>query len=205
MRTPALVLVALAVACGSGGASGSSKYAGTTDAMLFEEGLGFPGVCPAPCFSVLVEAEVWGPNDPANPLPLPGNLTFTYVLTHEGGEGAFVPEVFEFEVVVDSDFVTDVGVLDGGGVAPAAFSIEENANVVSWEFLPNLLGYPEFSQLLFIHSPLDAGYVEASLSGQASLTATGETVGPVPEPSAALGGLAACLTLGLLRRKRANA
>jgi hypothetical protein len=172
------------------------------DSTLFEEGLGFPGVCSAPCFSVLVESEAWGPDDPANPLPLPGNSTYVYTLTHEGGEGDFIPAVFEFEISADSDFITDAGSIEGAGVEPSTVTIQEDIDVVSWGFTPDLVSSSEFTQPLFVHSPLEAGYVEASLSGQASLTAIGETVGPVPEPATSLLAFAAIITVALCRRVR---
>jgi hypothetical protein len=178
---------------------------GTT---FFDEDLGFPGVCNAPCFSVASDYEVWAPDDPGNPLPEPGNNTYVYSLTQEGGEGPFVPAVFEFEVAVDSDFVTDAGVLDSSGVEPSSMTIYEDTNAVSWEFLVDIIDAGEFTQSLFVHSPLTPGFVGASLSGQGGLTAVSQTVGPltvdpdmvVPEPSTAILLFAGILTIAAYRK-----
>jgi len=172
---------------------------GTT---VFDEDLGFPGVCGQPCFSVEESYEVWSPDNPGNPLPEPGNNTYVYTLTHDGGSGPFVPAVLDFTMKVDSDFVTDAGSLSGSGVEPSEVSISELFDVVTWKFENDLLDPGETTQELFVHSPLDPGNVDATMTGQASLTAYSETVGPltVPEPATSLLMLIAVVTVAALRR-----
>jgi hypothetical protein len=144
---------------------------------------GFPGVCAQPCYTAGVETEVWLPGNPNNPLPLPGNNTYIYKVTHAGGSSAFVPSLLNFEIAVDLAQVTDAGhISSSGGTAPIAPTFFNGA--VSWDF-PSPILNGESSKLLYIHSPLLPGAVNnnlASVAGQAGLDAPGTCLGPLDPP-----------------------
>ena len=162
MRTPALVLVALAVACGSGGASGSSKC----------DDLDLDGVCDA--FDNCLEVE--------NP---------SQVDSDQDGYGNFCdPDLNNDGIVGMPDFNAlrqvygEACTLGSGYWQDADFNSDCLIGESDFGIYRSYVGGP----------PGPSGYACA-----------GMVPCPVPEVPATLGGLAACLTLGLLRRKRANA
>ena len=200
----ALGLLSPIMACGvpEGVSGSSSTVAAEIDeafaqgTIYYDETLGFPGVCEAPCFSVAVDFEVWGPNDPQNPQPEPGNNTYIYTLTHEGGAGPFVPEVVIFEVAVDGladrfdagwcpygDSPWGRGCAAVPGVQASSVAVDTQNGVVTWEFYKDTLGPGETTTELLIWSPLGPGYADISIGSQAALTASGEIIGPVPADS----------------------
>ena len=181
-----VVLMFLLAATFAAPASAGPDLAGT---VLIEEPNGFAGVCDQPCYRVSKSYEYWLPTNPDNPLPLAGNNTYIYKLTHDGGTGTplgFIPAVTAFEVAVDTAFVTAAGVIDSSpGVAPSATTVDTTYGIVSWDFLTEPVATLEATQLLYIHSPLLPGTVGdnmLSFDAQASLAATGTTVGPFLEP-----------------------
>ena len=93
-------------------------YASSSDIV---EPNGFPGVCSQPCYTANVETEVWLPTNPDNPLPLAGNNTYIFRVSHAGGSGPFVPALLNFEIAVDLTQVVGAGHLAAsGGVAPSS-------------------------------------------------------------------------------------
>jgi hypothetical protein len=176
--------------------------------VIFNEEAGFSGVCNAPCFTISGGYEVWAPDDPNNPIPNPENNTYIYTLTHEGGAGPFVLETYNFLLSVNTDLITSIGVLDSNGIEPSAFSIQGYNDTVTWSFGTNLLGPGETTQKLFIHSPLNPGFIDASISGQAATTAINRTIGPLtnepwiqaPEPSTSLLIFTGLLLAGLFSK-----
>jgi len=163
-------------------------YAGSSELV---EPNGFPGVCDQPCYIAGVETEVWLPTNPDNPLPLAGNNTYVFKVTHAGGSGPFIPALLNFEIAVDLNEVNDVGFLPtSGGVAPSGTQTLNGA--VTWDFLATSIVNGESSKLLYIHSPLLPGGVNnnsASVAGQAALDAPGSCLGPLdpPGPQCSLG------------------
>jgi len=145
---------------------------------------GFPGVCNQPCYTVTKTYEVYSATNPDNPLPLAGNNTYVYTLTHDGGSAgsAFVPALTQFEMAVDDTQVTAVGAIAGPGVAPSASTL--SPGLVAWSFATPIAA-GQTSQQLFVHSPLEPGTVNdntVSVDAQAALDAPGTCVGPLNPP-----------------------
>ena len=149
---------------------------------------GLPGLCDQPCYRVTKSFEYWLPDNPDNPLPLSGNNTYIYKISHTGGTGTplgFIPAVTGFEIEADPAFVTDAGFIGTSpGVAPSSTTVDTTFGVVSWEFLVDPIESLEASKLLYIHSPLLPGTVADSMvsfNSQVSLAAQGSSVGPFVE------------------------
>jgi len=155
-------------------------YASSSDIV---EPNGFPGVCSQPCYTANVETEVWLPTNPDNPLPLAGNNTYIFRVSHAGGSGPFVPALLNFEIAVDLTQVVGAGHLAAsGGVAPS--STQTQFGVVTWDF-STTIAQGESSKLLYIHSPLMPGATSnnaVSVAGQAALDAPGSALGPLDPP-----------------------
>ncbi len=129
----------LAMAATVVGATTALAAPNDSGSVVIEEPNGFPGVCAQPCYTVTKGFELWLPDNPDNPLPLAGNNTYIYKLTHDGGPGPFVPAVTAFDMVVDTSMITAVGHLaTSPGVAPQAAIIDTVNGVVSWKFAPPL-------------------------------------------------------------------
>ncbi|HIL81599.1 MAG TPA: hypothetical protein EYG54_10125 [Myxococcales bacterium] len=184
-RKPISLLVsalasALLLAFASTPAWSAPDYASSSDIV---EPNGFAGVCAVPCYTASIETEVWLPTNPNNPLPLPGNNTYIFRVSHAGGSGPFVPALLNFEIAVDLTQVVAAGYLaTSGGVAPS--STQTQFGVVTWDFL-STIAQGESSKLLYVHSPLMPGAVSnngVSVAGQAGLDASGSALGPLDPP-----------------------
>ncbi len=156
------------------------------DVSSLIEANGFAGVCAQPCFIAGVSVEVWLPGNPSNPLPLAGNNTYIYKVTHTGGgTNPFIPALTDFEINVDTSQVTAVGHLtESPGIEPSESIV--GSTVVSWRFLTSPVADGESSKLLYIQSPLMPGAINnnsASVTSQASLTAPGNCLGPLDPPA----------------------
>lgn len=187
-----------------------------------DEPNGFTGVCGQPCFSVSKCFEVWFPNNPGNPLPLAGNNTYIYKLTHLGGSGPFVPGLVAFELSVDTSFVTGAGFIDtpaactgvavphscctGPGTGPtcsttaiAPSATTTGVGQLTWDFLAPIISAGETSELLYVHSPLLPGTVNdnmVSIDAQLGLDAPGSSVGPLILPNGEAPGEPLACTIG---------
>ena len=174
-------LLLLPLATANPARSAPPDYSSSSDLV---EPNGFPGVCDSPCFIAAVSVEVWLPGNPSNPLPLAGNNTYIYKLTHTGGSGAFVPALTDFEIEVDISQVSAAGhIASSPGIEPSQTDVADPT--VSWRFLTIPVADGESSKLLYIHSPLmpgAAGNNSASVTSQASLTAPGNCLGPLDPP-----------------------
>ncbi|MEE2674093.1 MAG: hypothetical protein VX466_09870 [Myxococcota bacterium] len=174
----ALVLATMAVPAP---ASAGPDESGTS---ILEEPNGFPGVCDQPCYIVEKSFEYWLPSNPDNPLPLAGNNTYIYRISHVGGSGPFVPALIGFELSVETDDVTGAGyIATSPGTAPGSSTIDAAVDVVTWDFSSVPIANGEMSKLLYVHSPLTPGTLsDISISGQASLDAAGTCHGPLYPP-----------------------
>ncbi len=145
---------------------------------------GVGGICNQPCYTVQKDFEVWLENNPGNPLPLAGNNTYLYKLTHLGGAGPIVPGITNVEMNIPLiSQVTAVGyIATSPGIAPAVSAID--AAAVRWQWttvIPN----GGNSKQLYIHSPLLPGTATdniVALYSQGNLYAPGTCVGPFVEP-----------------------
>ncbi len=180
LLSSALIAFAMAAGVAQAGPDGSGS-------AVIDEPNGVPGLCDAPCYSVLKSYEFWLQDNPDNPIvsAIPGNHTYIYKLEHIGGSSTiFVPGIIGFSLVVDDTQVTDAGyILGSPGVAPSLTAI--NAGQIVWEFLAPAILDGGISSLLYVHSPLLPGGVADSMvgiQGQLSLDASGTCVGPLIEP-----------------------
>jgi hypothetical protein len=174
------VAVALAVAVVASPAFAGPDQSGT---VLIDEPTGFPGVCDQPCYTVEKSFEYWLPDNPDNPLPLAGNNTYIYKISHVGGSGPFIPALIGFELSVETDDVVGAGhIASSPGTAPTLTDIQVANDIVSWEF-GTPLANGDMSKLLYVHSPLTPGPLnDVSISAQAGLDAPGTCDGPLNPP-----------------------
>jgi hypothetical protein len=176
-----VAVVGLAIVSFPLSASAGPDQSGTS---IVEEPNGFPGVCDQPCYRVEKSFEYWLPSNPDNPLPLAGNNTYIYKISHIGGSSPFVPALLAFELSVETDDVTAAGFIGSSpGIAPASSTIDLALDIVAWDFSSTPISNGETSKLLYVHSPLTPGPVnDISISGQASLDVEGTCEGPLNPP-----------------------
>ena len=175
------VFVGIILSVPVGSALAGPDQSGTS---FLEEPNGFPGVCDQPCYIVEKSFEYWLPDNPDNPLPLAGNNTYIYKISHVGGSGPFVPALIGFELSVETDDVTAAGsIATSPGVDPGSTTVDLANDAVFWDFSSLPIANGEMSKLLYVHSPLTPGPINAvSISGQASLDVEGTCDGPLNPP-----------------------
>lgn len=181
---PMLVGLAALLAFAGAAPAAHAQVPDVQGSAIIVEQNGFGGICGQPCYRVQKDYEVWLETNPGNPLPLAGNNTYIYKLTHLGGAGPIIPGIIKFEMNVPMiSLVTAVGhIATSPGIAPAVSAIDAAAVRFQWTTaIPN----GGTSKQLYIHSPLLPGTATDNLIGitsQGNLDTPGTCVGPFVEP-----------------------
>jgi len=136
---------------------------------------------PNGAYSATKTFAVYADDDPANPAPLAGNLTYVYTITNL--PTSFIC-IIGLDMEVPSGSVTAAGFIPGPGIDPSATIVAPT--VVEWDWLAPFICPGEMSDAVFVQSPFGAGGVAdnlVSLDGEFALDAPGTCVGPFVSPA----------------------
>jgi hypothetical protein len=163
------------------------------------EDVGLGGLCTGPLYEATKTFQVFGADNPDNPVPVAGNFTYIYTIANSPSSVAIFGALNELNVQTPPNGTTSAGFVDGAGVEPSATEIA--AGDIRWSFDAPNINPGETSEQLYLVSPYGPGEQPNTLVAVGnvfSIDTQATCVGPVVAPPAL-----AC-TIGFWKNREAG-